>query len=135
MHFSEGAWRDDECRLRRYTIRLDGFVSLHAPLAGGELTTRPIIFSGEELELNYATSAAGGVRVEIQDADGRPLDGFTLAEAEELYGDSTAELAQWKNGKSVASLAGRPVKLRFVVRDGDVYSYRFISAAPKKTED
>ena len=135
MHFSEGAWRDDECRLRRYTIRLDGFISLHAPLAGGEVTTRPIVFSGEELELNYSTSAAGGVRVEIQDADGRPIEGFTLADGEELYGDSTSESCRWKNGKNVAAIAGRPVKLRFVVRDGDVYSYRFISATPKEAEN
>ena len=32
--------------IRRYTMRIDGFGSLHAPLAGGELVTKPLIFSG-----------------------------------------------------------------------------------------
>jgi hypothetical protein len=132
MHFSEGAWRDDECSLRRYTMRLDGFVSLHAPLVGGELTTRPIVFSGERLELNYSTSAAGSVRVEVQDASGQPLEGFALDDSLELYGDSTAAIAKWKGGPSVASLAGREIRVRFVVKDGDLFSYRFVAAGETK---
>jgi hypothetical protein len=55
MHFNEGAWRDDMHRLRRYALRVDGFVSLQAPLSGGRVTTRPLIFAGSELTLNYAS--------------------------------------------------------------------------------
>ncbi len=47
--------------LRRYSLRTDGFVSLNADFSGGELTTRPFVFSGGELELNYSTSAVGSV--------------------------------------------------------------------------
>ena len=54
--------------LRRYTLRIDGFVSLHAPLVGGELVTKPLMFTGGRLLLNVSTSAAGAVRVEMQDA-------------------------------------------------------------------
>ena len=67
--------------LRRYSLRLDGFGSAHADYGGGELVTRPLVFSGNRLTLNFATSAAGGIRVEIQDADGRPIPGFALADA------------------------------------------------------
>ena len=74
MHFDEGAWRDDLRRIRRYTIRLDGFVSLNAPYAGGQMMTKPLIFSGSQLTINYATSAAGTLKVEIQSADGSPID-------------------------------------------------------------
>lgn len=125
MLFTEGAWRDDAHLMRRYTIRLDGFVSLHAPYAGGELTTTPLIFNGRRLAVNYSTSAAGSLRVEIQDSNGDPLPGFGLDDTEELYGDSTEQVVRWSSGDDVGSLAGRPVRLRFVLRDGDVFSYRF----------
>ena len=53
--------------LRRYSLRLDGLASLRAPADGGEWTSRPLMVDGRRLELNVATSAGGGVRVEIQD--------------------------------------------------------------------
>ena len=46
--------------LRRYSLRLDGFGSAHADYGGGELVTRPLVFAGNRLTLNFATSAAGG---------------------------------------------------------------------------
>ena len=124
MHFSESYWRDD-CCLRRYTIRLDGFVSLNAPLAGGELVTKPLVFEGGRLSINYSTSAAGSVRVEIQDADGNAIPGFALSDAAELYGDSVDQAVSWKNGSDVSALAGKPVRLRFVLSDADVFAYQF----------
>ena len=64
-------------------------MSVNAPLSGGELITKPILFTGRELALNFATSAAGAIRIEIQDADGNPLDGFRLEEAPEVIGPRT----------------------------------------------
>jgi len=126
MLFSEHAWLDDDHQARRYTIRLDGFVSLHAPLAGGELTTKPLKFTGRRLSMNYSTSAAGSVRVEIQDASGKPLPGYSLNDCLEHYGDSVHQIVAWKGGTSVSALVGRPVRLRFVLKDADLYSFRFI---------
>ncbi len=126
MHFDEGAWRDDARRLRRYTVRLDGFVSLNAPYSGGEAVTKPLSFSGRRLALNYATSAAGSLRVEIQDAEGNPIEGFSLGESAELFGDSTGQSAEWGGRKDVSRLAGQRVRLRFALKDGDLYSYQFV---------
>ena len=125
LHFNEGAWRDQMHRLRRYTIRLDGFVSLHAGLAGGELTTKPLTFSGGRLSLNYATSAAGSLRVEIQDAAGNPIPGYALADADELFGDTVDQTASWNGASDVSRLAGQPVRLRMKLADGDVFAYQF----------
>ncbi len=111
--------------LRRYTLRLDGFVSLHAPAAGGELVTTPITFTGSELALNYSTSAAGTVWVEIQDADGTPIPGFTLEDCEPLFGDTIERSVTWGAGTDVSALAGQTVRLRFVVQDADLYAYQF----------
>ena len=67
--------------VERMVLRTDGFVSVHAGYAGGEFVTKPLIFQGENLHLNFATSAAGSIRVEIQDAKGNPLPGFSLEES------------------------------------------------------
>jgi hypothetical protein len=111
--------------LRRYTLRVDGFVSVQAPRAGGELVTKPLRWSGKELVLNVATAAAGGVRVEIQDAGGAALPGFALADADEIVGDAVERVATWKGSADVGRLAGRPARLRFVLADADLYSFRF----------
>ena len=112
-------------QLRRGTLRLDGFVSVHAGYTIGELLTRPLRFEGQELVLNYATSAAGSVRVEVQDAEGQPIPGYSLEESVEMYGDAIEEAVRWRGGSSIAKLAGRPVRLRLVLRDADVYALRF----------
>jgi hypothetical protein len=111
--------------LRRYSLRLDGFAVAVAPYAGGQLVTKPLTFAGRELELNFATSAAGGVRVEVQDAAGRPVPGFALADAVETIGNETDRAVRWKGGSDVSVLAGKPVRLRFVMKDARLYSFRF----------
>jgi len=122
---TENSLQTEPARLRRHAIRVDGFVSVQAPLAGGEMLTRPLTFTGSRLMLNYSTSAAGSVQVEIQDAKGQPVPGFSLAESEALYGDSLAQAALWKGNPDLATLAGQPVRLRFVLSDADLYSLRF----------
>ena len=113
-------------QLRRYSLRLDGFSSVRAPHSGGEMITRPLVFSGRELELNYATGAAGSLRVEIRDDEGGPLPGYGLRDAADLFGNRIGGRARWKGGTDVGELAGRPVVLRFVMRDADLYGMRFV---------
>jgi hypothetical protein len=125
LYAVEHYWRGPAMRLRRWALRTDGFVSLHAPMAGGEAVTRPFTFDGARLTLNFSTSAAGSVRIEIQDADGRPIPGFTLAESAEHFGDAIAYPVPWKRASDLAALAGRPIRLRFVLKDADIYSMQF----------
>jgi catechol 2,3-dioxygenase-like lactoylglutathione lyase family enzyme len=120
----DGYWRDHVI-LRRFSMRIDGFVSLSAPMSGGEMLTKPIRFDGDRLELNVATSAAGSVRIEFQDTDGQPVEGFALDNCDEIYGDSLAREVTWNGNGDVSALAGRTIRLRFVLRDADVYSFRF----------
>lgn len=112
-------------RLERLTLRTDGFASVQAPYTGGEMRTHPLTFTGRELHLNCACSAAGSVVVELQDSDGRPIPGFTEAEAIPTLGDALAHVVQWKNGPDLGKLAGKPVRLRFIMRDADLYAMQF----------
>ena len=111
--------------LRRYSMRLDGFASAQAGYQGGQLTTRPLVFSGRRLEINFATSAAGEIRAEIQDAAGIPIPGFSLADARRQIGNEIRRVVSWKGGSDVSSLAGRPVRLRFLIKDADLFALRF----------
>lgn len=113
------------CRLRRHTLRLDGFVSVRAGAEGGEVVTKPLLFKGGELVLNVSTSAAGSVRVEVRDEDGRPIPGYALDEAVEFYGDGIEIPVRWRAGTDLGALAGKPVSLRFVMKDADLYAFRF----------
>ena len=112
-------------RLRRGSLRTDGFVSVYAPFGGGELVTRPLTFSGNELVLNYSASVAGGLKVEIQDIEGRPLDGYQLEQCPEIWGDEIERVVSWRGESDLGGLAGRPVRLRFVMKETDLYSIRF----------
>ncbi|MHC4879184.1 MAG: hypothetical protein ACYTGL_22245 [Planctomycetota bacterium] len=108
-----------------YRLRLDGFVSVHAGYDEGEFVTQPFRFSGGELEINYSTSGAGRLRVEIQDEAGKPVPGFTLDDSRVIYGDDIARIVKWEQGTDVSSLSGRPVRLRFVMNEADLFSLKF----------
>ena len=118
-------WRLPTVQIRRYSIRPDGFVSVQGDYEGGELVTKPFVFSGKRLWLNYSTSAVGSVQVEIQDADGKPIRGFALEDCPEIYGDRIDHAVRWGSRDDVSSLAGKPVRLRFVLADADLYAFRF----------
>jgi hypothetical protein len=109
----------------RYSLRLDGFISISAPFKGGELITKPFIFSGKSLEINFVSSAAGGVQIEIQDKNGKPISGFSLDDCPEFIGDEISHIVHWRNNTDVSKLAGKPIKLRFVMKDADLFSFRF----------
>ena len=125
-----GGWsqRGTASRFRRYTLRQDGFVSMQAPLSGGAFLSKPLLFEGGRLTMNYATSAAGSIRVELQDLEGRAIPGFELSDG--IYGDVIDGTITWKDGADLHRLAGTPVRLRVEMKDADLYSLRFPSERP-----
>jgi len=125
LYTTENNWKT-ATRLRRHTLRIDGFVSLMAPLKGGEVLTKPLVFAGSKLVLNFSTSAAGSIRIELQDAAGQALEGFTLAECDEVFGDSLERTVTWREGQSdLRPQAGLACRLRIVMKDADLFSLRF----------
>ncbi|MBT4691959.1 MAG: hypothetical protein HOB73_01285, partial [Planctomycetaceae bacterium] len=102
-----------------------GFVSLSAPMQGGEVITKPFKFTGNQLELNYSTSVAGSIRVELQDTQGIPIENFKLEDCPEHFGDTVGRTVQWKDNPNLAQLAGKNIRIRFVLKDADLYSLKF----------
>lgn len=114
----------------RYVLRTDGFVSINAGSQAGELVTKPIVFTGDELWLNLSASAVGEARVEVQAEDGTPLSGFRLADCVPVHGDAIALKVNWKQDADLHQLSGKPIRLRFVLKECDLFSYRFAPSAP-----
>jgi hypothetical protein len=112
-------------RLRRFTYRPDGLVALAAGAEGGEAVTRPIIVGGGKLIVNFRTAETGTVRVELQDAAGEPLQGFAVSDCKGLAGDDLAAEVAWSGAADLSSLAGQPARLRFVLQDAELFSFRF----------
>ena len=111
--------------LRRYSMRLDGFSSLAAPYSGGEMITKCFTFSGTQLEINYSTSAAGGLAFEIQDENGVPLPGYTMEDADEMIGNEIARIVSWKGKTDVQPLASKKIRLRVRMNDADLFAIKF----------
>jgi hypothetical protein len=110
---------------RRFTLRTDGFASVHVGADVGELMTQPLRFTGKQLVINYSTSAGGSLRVEVLDGSGQPIPDFTLTDSRNLVGDTIEQQVQWKKGSDVSSLAGQPVRLRFVMQEADLFAIQF----------
>jgi hypothetical protein len=77
------------------------------------------------LEINYSSSAVGGLRFELQDESGHPLPGYTLTDSREIIGDQISRVVAWSGGKDVSALAGKTVRMRVVLRDADLFAFRF----------
>lgn len=99
-------------------------VPVYAGCDEGEFTTRLVRFAGDRLLLNYATSAAGLIQVEVQDERGRPLPGLSFDDMEPMYGDELEGEARWTSGATLEAVQGKPVRFRFRMKDADLYAMR-----------
>jgi len=112
----------------RAILRLDGFVSADAAYTGGELITPLLTFAGSRLELNVDPGAGGSVRVELLDEDHKPIKGYTRNDATALYQNSVCLPAAWGTNRSVAAMAGKPISIRFLMRDCRLYAFQFVKS-------
>ncbi|HRQ49614.1 MAG TPA: hypothetical protein PLR74_03705, partial [Agriterribacter sp.] len=119
------SYAQEGAHLKRYSMRIDGFVSVHAGMKEGSITTKLIKFEGKELEINYSTSAAGSVKIEVLDADDKPIPGFSKEDADEIIGNEIKRIVYWKNDQPLYTLSGKPIRLKFYLKDADLFSFKF----------
>jgi hypothetical protein len=48
-----------------------------------------------------------------------------LEECHEVFGDRLDRVVEWKSGSDVSALAGKSIRLRFVMKDADLYAIQF----------
>lgn len=109
----------------RVVQRLDGFVSADTGPEGGEITTPVVKFAGNRLRLNIDCGAMGEAWVEIQDEQGSPIPGFTMAESVSVDRNGVAQEVWWQKGPDLASLTGKPVRLHIKMRSAKLYAFQF----------
>ena len=122
LYATEAYYAGPGSRVRRFSLRTDGFVSLNAA-ESGELLTKPLTFAGNSLHVNYSATA-GQVRFELQDASGHAIPGYALADCQPLSGDSVDQAVQWSGGP-LSQLQNKPVRLRAKLKKADLYSIKF----------
>ena len=103
-------------------LRRDGFASMGAGDAEGTLTTRPVSFRGKRLFVNL-DAPAGELRVEVLDAEDRVLSPFSHEKCVPVQGDRTLVEVKWDGAEDLSPVTGRPVRLRFHLKKGKLYSF------------
>ena len=97
------------------------------PLARRELTLTPGATEGLTLEIE-AEIPDGVYEAEgYIDGDGVVDEPVRVHVRVEIIGDEIARTVAWQGGADVSRLAGRPVRLRFVMKDADLFSMRFLN--------
>lgn len=117
LYVYENHWSEKPADFVRYTIRIDGFISMHAGGCEKTLVTKPFTFEGSELFINFATSARGYIYIELKTEDGE------LFKSCETFGNSINRRVHFD--KDIASLAGKKVVMTARMFDADFYSFCF----------
>lgn len=106
----------DKSFIRAAVWRRDGFVSLDA--AGkGSLTTQPLAFTGKQLLVNFKGES---LRVTLLDEERK-----VIGASQPMEGDSVARPVTWKDESDLSALSGKPIRLRFELTKGQLWSFRF----------
>ncbi|MDA0589859.1 MAG: hypothetical protein O3C17_17800 [Planctomycetota bacterium] len=104
------------------TLRLDGFVSVNAGVEPGTLTTKPLVFFGDTLEIN-ANAEEGSLTVEALDVEGKVIEGFGAADCTPIITDSVRHVVKWKGNADCHLLQARPIKLQFHLKNAKLYAF------------
>ena len=120
-----GVWWDAGVSTGLATLRRDGFVSMRAGNKEGFLTTEKLSFDGKYFFVNADVKAKGAqLKVELLDADGNPIPGFTKRDCVVMRGaDKTKQLITWKGKQDLTELQGRTIRAKFYLTRGDLYAF------------
>ncbi|MBC8356370.1 MAG: hypothetical protein H8E66_30700, partial [Planctomycetes bacterium] len=79
------------------------------------------------LELNINVSALGGASVEIHDAAGKPIPGYSLADCDRILMNDVAHVVRWRGNPDVSRLAGEPIRLKIAMRAAKLHAFQFVN--------
>lgn len=125
-HFEHGRIANPPHRgyVARAIWRKDGFTSLEAS-AEGRCTTVPLTFSGSQLEVNAWTHYGGELRLELIEANGAAIPGYSLAECDPISGEAANQTITWQGNPDLAAWASKPVRLRLWLRRARLHALQF----------
>lgn len=135
FYVAENILSESDTRLLRYTLRMDGFASYNAPFNTKKVVTKPLVFDGSRMILNFKTSTDGYVVVKILDENGQPFEDIAYT-AEDGSAYSVPQYTSYKMigdridrevafNADLTELKGKTVVLEFTMSDADIYSFCF----------
>ena len=117
-----GSMSSGVCSTGLATLRRDGFASMDAGRTERTLTTRPVRFSGKYLFVNVDADS-GQLHAEILNKAGQVIAPFSRDNCVPITVDKTLQLVIWKGAKDLSRLCARPVRFRFYLKNGSLYSF------------
>ena len=144
LYISADNLSQKNAKLYRYTSRIDGFVSYTAAYNTQKVVTKPLVFEGSRMLLNFTTSPGGYVFVRILDENGMEFPdilyeyddkefGIPKYTSYKIFGDSVDREVVFTG--DLAELSGRAVTLEFYLSDASIYSYKFDNEPCESTKD
>jgi len=82
--------------------------------------TKRFTDAGGQMLVNF-DSRGGSLKVEVLDADGKVIPGYSRDDCEPLKGQSVRQPVTWKSKKELP--AGGPVRFRFLLEHARLYSF------------
>jgi len=122
VYGTEAYYEGPDCRLRRFVYRKDGFVALSGT---GSVLTKPLVYAGDSLSVNYRCADGGVLKLELCDAAGKPLSDFTADNSSPLKGDAVNANVEWNGTRTLADMAGKTVRLRLHLKNAEVFAIQF----------
>ena len=118
-HAEESAWH---AGIGMATLRKDGFASLDASATPGTITTKRINGASGQLQVNCSVAAGGSLKVEVLNASGAVVPGYSAADCDVIQGDHVDQVVTW-GAQTGLPAAVNPIRLRFVMQNASVYSF------------
>ena len=106
------------------TLRLDGYVSLDATVREGWIETKPVFSTGARLFINGRCNDNGYIEVEVMDTWNNVWEEYGRDECAKFTGDAVRHQVNWSGRETVSEVPGA-VKLRFYLRNAELYGFQF----------
>jgi len=87
--------------------------------------TQQLLTEGGRLVLNARVRPSGYIDVEVTDAHDQVPPGFSRAACERFTGDSLEHVVRWRGDIVKEAVAGGSLRLRFFLKDAELYSFAF----------
>ena len=91
----------------------------------GHFTMNAARFDGHKIQINARTTQGGSVETELRER-GKPIAGFTLADAEPFNGDAIWADCRWRNQTDLAALRGKSLEIGIRLRSAKIFACRFV---------
>jgi len=116
------------------TLRIDGFCSMRAGAEGGWLITRRAGLREPAVFINARTRPGGEITAELLDRRNRVVPGFSHAECRPFTGDAVRHELRWRGDRLPDERIAADTKIRFRLRDADLFSYLPTRLDPAATD-